>query len=226
MEPEVFVSRRSAGGRSTTGSIPASSTANSTPSPCGTDLGDGRRRSWTPTRRSSTIGWPRTRSSRRPGCTGRCGSRAIRVRWTSPTSCCRGASGTRWWWCWATRGCCGSSTTSGRWRRWCAGSGGAFAFLGGVPAELLFDQMRAVVVGDGRSEGGRLLENREFLRFSALRDYDRLAVPMHLPDDLLGTRSPLVVRPPSHRPSRCSRRYWNRPSPRASAGHRGTASTR
>ena len=27
--------------------------------------------------------------------------------------------------------------------------------------------MRAVVVGDHRSEGGRLLENREFLRFSA-----------------------------------------------------------
>ena len=67
---------------------------------------------------------------------------------------------------------------------------GAFAFFGGVPAELLFDQMRAVVVGDGRSEGGRLLENREFLRFSALRDYDRLAVPMHLRDDLLGTPSP------------------------------------
>ncbi len=44
---------------------------------------------------------------------------------------------------------------------------GAFAFFGGVPAELLFDQMRAVVVGDRRAEGGRLLENREFLRFSA-----------------------------------------------------------
>ena len=43
----------------------------------------------------------------------------------------------------------------------------AFAFFGGVPSELLFDQMRAVVVGDHRSEGGRLLENREFLRFSA-----------------------------------------------------------
>ena len=43
----------------------------------------------------------------------------------------------------------------------------AFAFFGGVPSELLFDQMRAVVVGDHRREGGRLLENREFLRFSA-----------------------------------------------------------
>ncbi len=44
---------------------------------------------------------------------------------------------------------------------------GAFAFFGGVPAELPFDQMRAVVESDDRSEGGRLLENREFLRFSA-----------------------------------------------------------
>lgn len=47
------------------------------------------------------------------------------------------------------------------------GPEGAFAFFGGVPAELLFDQMRAVVVGDRRAEGGRLLENREFLRFIA-----------------------------------------------------------
>ena len=35
----------------------------------------------------------------------------------------------------------------------------AFAFFGGVPSALLFDQMRAVVVGDHRSEGGRLLES-------------------------------------------------------------------
>jgi transposase len=43
----------------------------------------------------------------------------------------------------------------------------AFTFFGGVPRELLFDQMRAVIVGDLRSEGGRVLENSEFLRFSA-----------------------------------------------------------
>ncbi len=42
----------------------------------------------------------------------------------------------------------------------------AFAFFGRVPLELLFNQMRAVAVGDHRREGGRLLENREFLRFS------------------------------------------------------------
>ncbi len=43
----------------------------------------------------------------------------------------------------------------------------AFAFFGGVPNELLFDQMKAVIIGDGREIGGRLLENPEFLRFAA-----------------------------------------------------------
>jgi transposase len=42
----------------------------------------------------------------------------------------------------------------------------AFAFVGGVPREVLFDQMKAVVVEDQRAEGGRLLENPEFLRFA------------------------------------------------------------
>ena len=43
----------------------------------------------------------------------------------------------------------------------------AFAFFGGVPAELLFDQMKAVIVEDEREIGGRLLENAEFMRFAA-----------------------------------------------------------
>jgi transposase len=43
----------------------------------------------------------------------------------------------------------------------------AFAFFGGVPAELLFDQMKAVVIDDEREIGGRLLENAEFVRFAA-----------------------------------------------------------
>jgi transposase len=43
----------------------------------------------------------------------------------------------------------------------------AFAFFGGVPAELLFDQMRAVIIDDDREIGGRLLENAEFMRFAA-----------------------------------------------------------
>lgn len=42
----------------------------------------------------------------------------------------------------------------------------AFAYFGGVPVELLFDQMKAVIVEDHRAEGGRLLENAEFLRFA------------------------------------------------------------
>jgi len=47
----------------------------------------------------------------------------------------------------------------------------AFACFGGVPAELLFDQMRAVIVEDQREVGGRLLENAEFHRFAAHWDF-------------------------------------------------------
>lgn len=42
----------------------------------------------------------------------------------------------------------------------------AFRFFGGVPRELLFDQMRSVVVSDRRDDGGRITENAEFLRFA------------------------------------------------------------
>ena len=42
----------------------------------------------------------------------------------------------------------------------------AFRHFGGVPSELLFDQMKAVVVEDRRGVGGRLMENPEFLRFA------------------------------------------------------------
>jgi transposase len=43
----------------------------------------------------------------------------------------------------------------------------AFAAFGGVPRELLFDQLKAVVIADERPAGGKLLENPEFLRFAA-----------------------------------------------------------
>ena len=43
----------------------------------------------------------------------------------------------------------------------------AFGFFGGVPRELLFDQMKSVIVRDLRGEGGRVTENAEFLRFAA-----------------------------------------------------------
>jgi transposase len=47
-----------------------------------------------------------------------------------------------------------------------AGSEQAFAFFGGVPAKLLFDQMRSVIVEDQRETGGPLVENIEFVRFA------------------------------------------------------------
>lgn len=37
----------------------------------------------------------------------------------------------------------------------------------GVPAELLFDQMKAVIIDDHHEIDGRLLENQEFVRFAA-----------------------------------------------------------
>ena len=43
----------------------------------------------------------------------------------------------------------------------------AFERFGGVPKELLFDQMRAVVQSDRRVGGGELVLNAEFLRFAA-----------------------------------------------------------
>jgi transposase len=42
----------------------------------------------------------------------------------------------------------------------------AFRFFDGVPYELLFDQMRSVIVEDRRKEGGAVVENPEFLRFA------------------------------------------------------------
>ena len=43
----------------------------------------------------------------------------------------------------------------------------AFAYFGGVPREVLFDQLKAVIVDDERPNGGKVLENPEFLRFAA-----------------------------------------------------------
>jgi transposase len=42
----------------------------------------------------------------------------------------------------------------------------AFGAFGGVPHELLFDQMRAVITRDFRLQGGALVHNLEFLRFA------------------------------------------------------------
>jgi len=42
----------------------------------------------------------------------------------------------------------------------------AFGYFGGVPHELLFDQMKTVITRDLRLEGGALIRNLEFLRFA------------------------------------------------------------
>ncbi len=42
----------------------------------------------------------------------------------------------------------------------------AFGYFGGVPHELLFDQMKTVITRDLRLEGGALVRNGEFLRFA------------------------------------------------------------
>jgi transposase len=49
----------------------------------------------------------------------------------------------------------------------CRGLEEAFAFFRGVPHELLFDQLKAVVLDDARASGGKVIENPEFLRFAA-----------------------------------------------------------
>jgi transposase len=48
-----------------------------------------------------------------------------------------------------------------------AGLEEAFGFFGGVPQELLFDQMKSVITKDGRLNGEKLATNAEFVRFAA-----------------------------------------------------------
>jgi transposase len=43
----------------------------------------------------------------------------------------------------------------------------SFQTFGGVPQVLLFNHMRAVVIGDDRLSKGALMMNAEFLRFAA-----------------------------------------------------------
>ena len=47
----------------------------------------------------------------------------------------------------------------------------AFSFFGGVPFELLFDQMKAVIIEDRRASAGALLKNAEFERFGRHCDF-------------------------------------------------------
>jgi transposase len=47
----------------------------------------------------------------------------------------------------------------------------AFGYFGGVAHELLFDQLKAVIIDDARPTGGKVYENPEFLRFAAHWDF-------------------------------------------------------
>lgn len=47
----------------------------------------------------------------------------------------------------------------------------AFAYFGGVPREVLFDQMKAAILEDQRLEGGPLVENMELVRFAHHRQF-------------------------------------------------------
>ena len=47
----------------------------------------------------------------------------------------------------------------------------AFAYFGGTPQEVLFDQMKSVITKDGRMNGEKLMSNAEFLRFAAHYDF-------------------------------------------------------
>ena len=63
----------------------------------------------------------------------------------------------------------------------------SFSYFGGVPRELLFDQMKAVVIEDGRYDDGALVENPEFMRYAyhwnfRIRLSAVLAVPPELGD--------------------------------------------
>lgn len=52
-----------------------------------------------------------------------------------------------------------------------AGLEEAFAAFGGVPEELLFDQMKSVITKDLRLQGGQLIQNLEFMRFARHWDF-------------------------------------------------------
>jgi transposase len=73
---------------------------------------------------------------------------------------------TRCWSCSGTRGCCGVASHRRDMRTLLTGLEDAFLVFGGVPPELLFDQMKAVITQDLRLQGGAPIHNLEFLRFA------------------------------------------------------------
>jgi len=53
----------------------------------------------------------------------------------------------------------------------------AFASFGGVPSELLFDQMKAVITQEEPDTGGQVTENAEFLLVRASLGLQGSSVP-------------------------------------------------
>ena len=66
---------------------------------------------------------------------------------------------------------------------WDAGPEVSLTDGGGVPSEFRFDQMQAIITGDWRDEGGRLLENPEFLASPPLTLLDPGVPPVPGPDE-------------------------------------------
>jgi len=58
----------------------------------------------------------------------------------------------------------------------------AFRYVEGVPQELLFDQMKAVITRDLRLQGGALVRNLEFLRFAHHWSFTPRACRLSLPE--------------------------------------------
>ncbi len=72
----------------------------------------------------------------------------------------------------------------------------AFGYFGGVPREMLFDQMRSVVVSDRRTDGGRLTLNEEFCASRRTGDlrHDRAAPTVPRPRARWSGRSATCAR--------------------------------
>jgi transposase len=78
------------------------------------------------------------------------------------------ASSSRSWSSSASPASCGSSAIRARrCVRSCAACEEAFQYLRGVARELLFDQLKAVIIDGQRPAAGKVVENPEFLRFAA-----------------------------------------------------------
>ena len=109
-----------------------------------------------------------------------------------------------------------------------AGLEDAFGRFGGVPRELLFDQMRSVVTSDGRADGGELVVNAEFQRFAAHWGVPRARLPpVPRPHEGQGGASDPLCAGELHLRSGVRRRLGSgRPGAALAGRHRQPASAR